>query len=549
MYVKEGAFVQGLDMFDAKAFGITPAEAKLMDPQQRMLLEVGYDALHRAGYTKGDLIGTRVGVFVGAQPCGFAKVLAETDVKSSPYNATGMALSVISNRVSFALGLEGPSLTVDTACSSALVAMNIATQSLQNGECDVALVAGVGVLVDPDIYIATCSAGMLSPTGRCHPFDAGADGYCRGEGCGAIVLKRTNTVKADVDAASAALPCYGIIRSCVVNQDGRSARLTAPNGLAQQAMHRRALELATSAGISRSDVRMIETHGTGTSLGDPIEVGALKAVYGNDENRKHDLVLGAVKSNIGHLEAAAGIAGLIKLVLSLGHRTCPRNLHFKTLNPEIDLDGLQALFPSESSVRLDIGDGSGRMVGGVSSFGFGGTNAHVLVENVEPFLQVNCGKRDGGYNNGHVELLYGERVVYEKQQFSWMAVKFNDPLQLITQTGGQSVNSAPEALSKWMGHECDARIQMIQEHIQKIAEACTGETDIDVDEPLLDVGLDSLSIVEFRLALQVEFGVKVQTESLLKNPATSQLTQVIAQKIIELAEVYAKICELTPNQK
>jgi acyl transferase domain-containing protein len=384
MYVQEGAFVHGLDMFDAKAFGITPAEAKIMDPQQRMLLEVGYDALHRAGYTKESLVGARVGVFVGAWDSMFGDVISRQGGTESTYAAAGQSTAIVSNRLSFALGLEGPSLTVNTACSSSLVALNIARHSLENGECDVALVAGVNAIVHPEINIQTCQARMLSPTGRCHTFDSSADGYCRGEGCGAIVLKRTSETAVGTDVTALPHPCYGLIRASVVNQDGRSARLTAPNGLAQQAMHTRALKLVSSVGISRSDVRMIETHGTGTALGDPIEIGALNAVYGNDHNRKHDLVLGAVKTNIGHLECAAGVAGLIKLVLCLGYRKCPRNLHFNKLNPEIDFDGLRAILPNETSVDLDIDEGD-RMVGGVSSFGFGGTNAHVMIENVQQF--------------------------------------------------------------------------------------------------------------------------------------------------------------------
>lgn len=401
MYTKEGGFVTGLDMFDARQFGISPAEARQLDPQQRMLLEVGYDALHRSGYTRETLAGRSVGVFVGATTSGFDDVVGTGVDSISPYSATGSNTAVASNRLSYALGLEGPSLTVDTACSSSLVAMNLACQALRNGDCEIALVAGVNVMVHPLPYIATCRAGMLSPTGRCRTFDAGADGYCRAEGCGAVVLTRQ-----DLDATA---PCYGLVKAVAVNQDGRSAGLTAPNGLAQQSMHKRALELAGD--LKPSDVSVIETHGTGTSLGDPIEVGAIKAVYGNDDGRESPLVLGAVKSNVGHLEAAAGMAGLIKLILSLGYRHVPANLHMNEVNPAIDFDGLSAVLPSEGGVELPK---TGRVIGGVSSFGFGGTNAHVLIESVEPLPPIR--KEDAGVEQ------HGEPVVYDRQQFAWKMV-------------------------------------------------------------------------------------------------------------------------------
>jgi acyl transferase domain-containing protein len=313
MYVREGGFVQGLDQFDARAFGISPAEAKQMDPQQRLLLEVGYDALHRAGYTRETLTGQSIGVFVGTQHSGWGTTVnTATDVTG--YSGAGGYNGIVANRMSYVFGVEGPSMTVDTACSSSLVALNLACQALRAGECDAALVAGVNVNLHPGAFVATCKAGMLSPTTRCRTFDAGADGYAKSEGCGAVVLRRvdigagrhgdTDVVESrnisPIHSSSSGAEtaqkrrCYGIVRATVVNQDGRSASLTAPNGLAQQAMHRRALMLAA---VPPSELSMIETHGTGTALGDPIEVESLAAVYGGntrDSATDPALVLGEV---------------------------------------------------------------------------------------------------------------------------------------------------------------------------------------------------------------------------------------------------------------
>ncbi|MEC4003016.1 polyketide synthase, partial [Bacillus subtilis] len=260
--------------------------------------------------------------------------------------------------------LTGPSMTIDTACSSSLVAIDLAVEKLRSGICSTALVGGVNVMLHPRSYIGCCAAKMLSFKGRCATFDEEADGYCRGEGVGAVVLKRLSDAQADGD------PILAVIRGSAVNQDGRSASLTAPNGPAQEAVIKQALNVA---GLEGRDVDYIECHGTGTSLGDPIEVEAIKNVLG--DQRSKPLVLGSVKTNIGHLEGAAGIIGLIKTIEVLRHRKAPGNVHFKTLNPKINLDNFNAVI-SAHETQLGTGNPNSSLIGSISSFGFGGTNAH-----------------------------------------------------------------------------------------------------------------------------------------------------------------------------
>ena len=314
------------------------------------------------------LAGTRTGVFLGI--CGSeysARILKGLDpARIDPYFGSGVSTSVASGRLSYLLGLQGPSLSVDTACSSSLVATHLACQSLRSGESNLALVGGVGIMLVPETTINFSRARMMAADGRCKTFDAGADGYGRGEGCGVVVLKRLSDAQRDGDRVLA------VIRGSAVNQDGRSGGLTAPNGLAQEAVLREAL---SSAGVSAAEVSYVEAHGTGTPLGDPIEVRALMAVMGEGRSKDRPLLVGSVKTNIGHLEAAAGVAGLIKVVLSLEHGEIPPHLHFENPNPHIAWDELAVRVPT----RLR-GWPEGRRIAGVSSFGFSGTNAHVVVE-------------------------------------------------------------------------------------------------------------------------------------------------------------------------
>jgi acyl transferase domain-containing protein/acyl-CoA synthetase (AMP-forming)/AMP-acid ligase II/acyl carrier protein/predicted alpha/beta-fold hydrolase len=363
-----GGFLASVDQFDPQFFGITPREAHEMDPQQRLLLEVSWEALENSGIAADKLAGSATGVFVGISSHDYSHIRLKNQIEADAYAGTGNAHSIAANRLSYIFDLRGPSLTVDTACSSSLVAVHLAVKSLQTGECDRAIAGGVNVILSPELSETFAQAGMMSSDGHCKTFDADADGYVRGEGCGVIILKRLADAVRDGDNILA------LIRGSAINQDGRSNGLTAPNGLAQQAVIRQALH---NAAIDPAEVSYIETHGTGTSLGDPIEVNSLKTVLMQDRSGDRPLWLGSVKTNIGHLEAAAGIAGLIKVVLCLQHERIPPLLHLKTLNPHINFQETPISIPTQHQ-PWHLGEKT--RFAGVSSFGFGGTNAHVVLE-------------------------------------------------------------------------------------------------------------------------------------------------------------------------
>ncbi|MDT5229152.1 MAG: hypothetical protein QOH94_2945, partial [Mycobacterium sp.] len=326
-YTRFGGFLDGIDGFDPEFFGISPREAVWIEPQQRLMLETVWEGLERAGYSPASLRGSRTGVFAGVAANEYAHLLsAESIDKIEPYFITGNALNAISGRVAFALGLEGPAVAVDTACSSSLVAVHQAVQALHSGDCDLAVAGGVNVLLSPVTVVAASRARMLSPVGRCKTFDASADGYVRSEGCGILVLKRLSDAERDGDRIAAVIP------GTAVNQDGASSGLTVPNGGAQQRLISTAL---ARAGLVGGDVDYLEAHGTGTPLGDPIEVQAAGAVYGAARDANRPLLMGSVKTNIGHTESASGAAGLIKVVLSLQHRELPQSLHFDNPSPHI----------------------------------------------------------------------------------------------------------------------------------------------------------------------------------------------------------------------
>ncbi len=368
MTTMAGGFLDAVDRFDADFFGISPREAVHMDPQQRMLLEVAWEALERAGTLGAADSHSRTGVFVGVSSNDYAQLMVRGGATIDAYVGTGTALSIAANRLSYQLDLRGPSLAVDTACSSSLVAVHLAVRSLRRGECDAALAGGVNLLLSPDPSLAFSSARMMAQRGRCRTFDAGADGYVRGEGCGVLVLKRLS------DALGSRDHVIAVIRGSATNQDGRSNGLTAPNGLAQQAVIQEALR---DAGLAAGDIDYVEAHGTGTPLGDPIEVEALTAVLLQDRPANRACVLGSVKTNIGHLEAAAGVAGLIKTALAIEHGVVPAHLHLEQLNPAISLEGTPCFIARETSPWPTTTE---PRRAGVSSFGFGGTNCHVILE-------------------------------------------------------------------------------------------------------------------------------------------------------------------------
>jgi acyl transferase domain-containing protein/acyl carrier protein len=363
-----GGFLERVDGFDAAFFGISPREATRMDPQQRLMLEVVHEALEDAGLSRERLAAGQTGVFVSSYHNDYSRLQTADLHDIDAYTSTGTAHSIVANRISFLLNLHGPSLTVDTACSSSLVAAHLACQSLRLGECDLALVGGVSLILTPDVTVSLSKWGFMAEDGRCKTFDARANGFVRGEGCGVVVLKRLADALADGDNVLA------LIRGSAVNQDGRTNVLTAPNGLAQQAVIRRAL---ASAGVSPSQISYVEAHGTGTSLGDPIEVEALTEILGQPLPENVPCLLGSVKANVGHLEAAAGIAGLIKVVLCMQHQAVPPQVHFKRLNSHISLEATRFLIPTQLHPWPS---GEEPRLAGVSSFGFGGTNAHVVLE-------------------------------------------------------------------------------------------------------------------------------------------------------------------------
>ncbi len=379
---RRGGFVDGVDLFDAPFFGLSPREASSTDPQQRFLLEVAWEALEHAAQDPRGLAGTATGVFVGVGTADYSylQLTAGGIDDVGAYFGTGNAHSVAANRLSYTLDLHGPSIAVDSACSSSLVALHLAAESVRSGESDLALAGGVNLILTPHLSVALSRAGMLSPEGRCKTFDAAADGYVRGEGCGVIVLKRLSEALRDEDRVLA------VIRGSAVNQDGLTSGLTAPNGLAQQAVVGRAL---ARAGVRPDEVGYVEAHGTGTPIGDPIETAALARSVGGAGDSA--CWLGSVKANIGHLEAAAGIASAIKTILGLANRELYPQPNLDVLNPQLALGGTRLRIVT--SAEAWESDGRPR-IAGVSSFGFGGTNAHVVLEEPPAAAPGRTGPRE-----------------------------------------------------------------------------------------------------------------------------------------------------------
>ncbi|HEV8711727.1 MAG TPA: beta-ketoacyl synthase N-terminal-like domain-containing protein [Candidatus Binatia bacterium] len=376
MNTRWGGFLERVDQFDPHFFGIAPREAERMDPQQRLLLEVSWEALEDAGQVPQRLSGTRTGVFIGISTNDYSRIQLSDVNLIDAYAGTGNALSIAANRLSYLFNFHGPSIAADTACSSSLVAVHLACCSLWNRECTLALAGGVNLILSPAITINFTKAGVMAPDGRCKAFDARANGYVRGEGAGVIVLKPLSRALADGD------PIYAVVRGSAVNQDGRSNGLMAPNPQAQEAVLREAYR---QAGVSPGQVQYIEAHGTGTLLGDPIEANALGTVLATDRPAGSSCALGSVKTNIGHLEAAAGIAGLIKVALMLNHRQIPPSLHFHEPNPHIPFASLPLRVQTALSPWPETASPA---LAGISSFGFGGTNAHVVLEEAP---RTECG--------------------------------------------------------------------------------------------------------------------------------------------------------------
>lgn len=365
MYARHGVFLDRIDQMDPEFFGISPREATWVDPQQRLLMEVGWEALERAGWIP-ERIADETGVFIGWMHNDYQNEASDSFLNLNPYIATGAAGSFLSGRLAYYLGLQGPSVAVDTACSSSLVALHLACMSLQQHECNRALVGGVNAICSPTTNILTCKLKALSPSGHSRAFDAAADGYLRGEGCGVVALRRLTDAESDGDSI------LGVIRGSAIGHNGFSSGLTAPNPQAQERVIRQALQRAR---LTPNDVAYLEAHGTGTELGDPIEIRAAAAALTGDRTADNPLLVGSVKTNIGHLEAAAGMAGLVKVLLAIQHRQIPGQLNFENPNPHIPWDQIPVRVLTEMTDWPD----ADRCVAGVSAFGMSGTNAHAVI--------------------------------------------------------------------------------------------------------------------------------------------------------------------------
>jgi len=442
-----GGYIEDVDYFDNEIFKISPREASRIDPQQRLLMEVTREAIENSGHNPIKLSGSQTGVFIGISTSDYSSFQLSNSTLIDAYAGTGNAHSIAANRLSYFFDLRGPSYAVDTACSSSLVSIHLAVQSLRNGECEMALAGGVNLLLTPELTIAFSHARLMAADGRCKTFDSRADGYVRGEGCGIVVLKRISDAVDDGDNI------LGLIRGSAINHDGRSNGLTAPNGLSQQAVIKTAL---SNAGISPDQISYIEAHGTGTPLGDPIEFNALKSVFNETRNPNKKLLIGSAKTNIGHLESAAGVAGFIKVLLAMQHASVPPHLHLKDINPQIDLTHTSISFPLNAEEWQP--ENSDSLYAGVSSFGFGGTNAHIIIESWRTLEGDNIGQSEN-IEAGEQQYQLLTLSARNESSLKQLSKKYYDFLDTST---GQKARISEICYSANLGREhYDARLAII----------------------------------------------------------------------------------------
>ena len=507
-----------IDEFDPLFFGISPREAEYLDPQQRLLLEVTWEALENAGINPSHLVDSRTGVFIGISTHDYAdllnKSLAPNDIEA--YFATGTSACAAAGRISYTLGLKGPSIAIDTACSSSLVALHQACMSLRQGECDLIITGGVNILLSPTLNIDFSRSHMLAPDGHCKTFDKNADGYVRGEGCGIIILKRLSDAQRDGNKILA------VIKSSAVNQDGNSSGLTVPNGIAQKELIETALQQAQ---LLPDDIDYIEAHGTGTSLGDPIEINAIYRVFGIDQKnnkREKPLIVGTVKTNIGHLEAAAGIAGIIKTVLSLQYQTIPKHLHFSEPNPAaVDFKLIPLQIPIETIDWKRRTDHIRRA--GVSSFGFSGTNAYIILEEAaeQDLSQVIPSLPQTLFNR-------------ERYWPSCLEVLSNDNDCNNESFLKSESNISPTVIPEGEKLSYEQILSLIREYVLDIL--CLPPTETKYDEVgFFKLGMDSLMVVELKTRLKNLF----PTVNLSSTAAYDYPTIVGLSRYIE-AELFGK---------
>ncbi len=510
-YSKWGGFMKQVDQFDCRFFGISPKEAELMDPQQRIYMETIYKTIDNAGYKPSDFSGTKTGMFVGVSTMDYYNIMKEAGMPMEAHTSTGISHCVLANRISYLLDIHGPSEPIDTACSSSLIAIHRAVESIHNGDCEMAFAGGVNVILSPMLHIAFGKAGMLSKDGRCKTFDTSADGYVRGEGAGAILLKPLSKAKQDKDHI------YAVIKSTAVNHGGKANTLTSPNPNAQAELLYKAY---TKAGIHPDEVSYIEAHGTGTSLGDPIEINGLKKAYQmlKDSSRESSNVvnprceIGTVKTNIGHLEAAAGIAGILKVILSMEHKTIPGIVHLNHLNPYIKLDGTPFHIIDRTSEWKAPRNAQGEelpRIAGVSSFGFGGANAHIVLEeytgnndsniSFEQNLFVLSAKKQESLRLQAKELLdyLQNRVVEEKRPVN------------VDKAGVQDSRRVLECISRQLSVPVN---------------------DIDVFDSLSDYGMDVIQLEKLSDEINREFDTEISCDDLRGQKNVNDIVTMILQR-------------------